>query len=54
MGRIVPEFEDENIRELIVYSYRIIYRVYPKQVTVWAVVHGARLLENALKDRPRQ
>jgi len=24
-GRKVPEFDDENIRELIVYSYRIIY-----------------------------
>lgn len=24
-GRKVPEFDDENIREVIVYSYRIIY-----------------------------
>jgi hypothetical protein len=26
-GRKVPEFEDESIRELIAYSYRIIYVV---------------------------
>jgi toxin ParE1/3/4 len=26
-GRKVPEFDDENIRELIAYSYRIIYRL---------------------------
>lgn len=24
-GRKVPEFDDENVRELVVYSYRIIY-----------------------------
>ncbi|HEX8372112.1 MAG TPA: type II toxin-antitoxin system RelE/ParE family toxin [Chthoniobacterales bacterium] len=27
LGRIVPEFEEENIREIIVRSYRVIYRV---------------------------
>jgi plasmid stabilization system protein ParE len=26
-GRIVPEFNDENIREWFAYSYRIIYRL---------------------------
>jgi toxin ParE1/3/4 len=31
-GRKVPEFEDENIRELIAYSYRIIYRVQAEEV----------------------
>ncbi len=25
-GRKVPEFDDANVRELIVYSYRVIYR----------------------------
>lgn len=24
-GRVVPEFEDENIRELIFHNYRIVY-----------------------------
>lgn len=27
LGRIVPEFDDESIREIIVRAYRIIYRV---------------------------
>jgi|ERR1044072_1711315 plasmid stabilization system protein ParE len=27
LGRIVPEFEDPFIRELIVRSYRVVYRV---------------------------
>lgn len=26
-GRIVPEFEDEAIREIIVRAYRVVYRV---------------------------
>ncbi|MFZ0772699.1 MAG: type II toxin-antitoxin system RelE/ParE family toxin [Candidatus Sulfotelmatobacter sp.] len=43
-GRKVPEFDDEAIRELIVYSYRIIYAVEPDQVTITAVIHGRRML----------
>jgi toxin ParE1/3/4 len=43
-GRVVPEFEDENIREKIVYSYRVIYRIQNNTITVATVVHGKRLL----------
>jgi toxin ParE1/3/4 len=43
-GRKVPEFDDESIRELLVYSYRIIYVVEERQVTVAALVHGKRIL----------
>jgi addiction module RelE/StbE family toxin len=44
-ARIVPEFEDETLRERFVYSYRIIYRVQGQTITVAAVIHGKRLLE---------
>ena len=44
-GRKVPEFDDENLRELIAYSYRIIYRGEWKDVVVAAVIHGKRNLE---------
>ncbi|HEV2800032.1 MAG TPA: type II toxin-antitoxin system RelE/ParE family toxin [Pyrinomonadaceae bacterium] len=44
-GRIVPEFNDESLREQFAYSYRIIYRVQDKTVTIAAVVHGKQLLE---------
>ena len=27
LGRVVPELMDENIRELLVYSYRLIYQI---------------------------
>src|SRR6266550_9421629 len=43
--RIVPEFEDETLRERFVYSYRIIYRIQAQTVTVTAVIHGRRMLE---------
>ncbi len=43
-GRKVPEFDGENIRELIAYSYRIIYTIEPEEVTIAAVIHGKRML----------
>jgi plasmid stabilization system protein ParE len=43
-GRKVPEFYDENTRELTAYSYRIIYAVDPNQVAITAVIHGKRML----------
>ncbi|MGB7511661.1 MAG: type II toxin-antitoxin system RelE/ParE family toxin [Pelodictyon phaeoclathratiforme] len=45
MGRMVPEIADKNIRELFVYSYRLIYRIEPERVVVAAVIHGSRLLQ---------
>jgi plasmid stabilization system protein ParE len=47
----MPEWDDDDIRELIEYSYRIIYRIERDQVVISAVVHGARPLELSLLDR---
>jgi len=44
-GRKVPEFDNDDLRELIAYSYRIIYRVEASEVTIAVVVHGKRDLE---------
>jgi addiction module RelE/StbE family toxin len=44
-GRKVPEFDDEDFRELIVYSYRIIYRLRGKEVVIAAVIHEKRILQ---------
>jgi addiction module RelE/StbE family toxin len=44
-GRKVPEFGDDAIRELIVYSYRIIYRLQDEAVVIAAVIHGKRILQ---------
>ena len=45
IGRVVPEFENESIRERIVYSYRLIYRIEGNVVTIAAVIHGKRLID---------
>jgi len=42
MGRIVPETNDETIRELIHQHYRIIHRVTDQSIEILAVIHGAR------------
>ena len=39
MGRVVPEIGDTNIRELIIYSYRLIYEVSSKRIEILAVIH---------------
>lgn len=43
-GRIVPEISDENVREIIYRSYRIIYEIFPSQNAVYILRfwHGAR------------
>ena len=43
-GRMVPEYETEDIRELIEKPYRLIYRISPDGIEILAVIHGARLL----------
>lgn len=42
VGRIVPEIGDPNIRELIIYSYRLIYEVFPNKIEILALIHGKR------------
>jgi len=45
-GRIVPEFENETIRELIEGSYRIIYKINSiDEIAIIRIHHSARLLK---------
>ena len=41
-GRIVPEIGQDEIREVIVQNYRIMYRVLPGELEILTVRHGAR------------
>ena len=41
-GRRVPEYDLDQIREVIEWPYRIIYHIKPDQIDVIAVLHGAR------------
>jgi len=50
IGRIVPEFGDEAIRERFVYSYRLVYKLNQPKILIVAVIHGKRLMEN-LEER---
>ena len=50
MGKKVPEVNDEVIRELSLYSYRIIYEVKPEQSEVLAVIH--KRLDFKVEDLP--
>jgi len=40
-GRRVPEYDIDQIREIIEGSYRIIYYIKPDQIDVLAVIHGS-------------
>jgi toxin ParE1/3/4 len=49
-GRMVPEIDTPDIRELFIRSYRLIYQVTADHVFILAFVHGARDL-TALWER---
>ena len=44
MGRIVPELEIEEIREIIYRNFRIIYRLKEEILEIARIIHGSRLL----------
>ena len=45
-GRIVPEFDDESIRELIEGQYRIVYHIISSElISIVRVHHSAKLLK---------
>jgi len=41
-GRMIPEIDDRNSREVIYGAYRVMYRVEEDDVWIAGVVHGAR------------
>ncbi len=45
IGRIVPEAEQENIREIIEGNYRIIYEIINDDIFILTVHHSARILK---------
>ena len=54
LGRRVPEEpEQANVRELVVQTYRIIYRVEAERILIATVLHGSRDLVR-LEEKPWQ
>lgn len=43
-GRIVPEINNKDFRELIYGNYRIIYRVEKTKVSILTIRHGKQIL----------
>lgn len=41
-GRVVPEVELPQIREVLEGPYRVIYHIKPDQVDIIAVIHGSQ------------
>jgi len=46
-GRMVPELQDENVREVFVYSYRIVYELVADTVQIDAIIHGRQDFEKS-------
>ena len=44
IGRIVPEINNTQFRELIYGNYRIIYRIEKKQISILTIRHGKQIL----------
>ena len=48
LGRIVPEKNDESIREIFVFQFRIIYEILASEIHILTVVHGKRIIEDLI------
>ncbi len=48
IGRVVPEYNTPQIRELIYQNYRIVYKIVEDTVFIALVIHGSKKLENLL------
>ena len=44
IGRIVPELNNTQFREIIYGNYRIIYRIEKKQISILTIRHGKQIL----------
>ena len=44
LGRVVPEYNETNIRELFIFSYRLIYKVNSSHISILTLIHGKRLI----------
>jgi toxin ParE1/3/4 len=51
-GRVVPELEQEAYREIVLGTFRVVYRVVDDRVEILTVVHAARLLRAITAGEP--
>jgi addiction module RelE/StbE family toxin len=46
-GQMVPEYQRKDVREIIEYSYRVLYHVGPSSVSIIALIHAAHPLPDS-------
>ncbi|MGD8261974.1 MAG: type II toxin-antitoxin system RelE/ParE family toxin [Desulfobacterales bacterium] len=51
IGRVVPEISDQNTRELLVYSYRLVYEISARGIEILSIIHGRRDFYSAWDER---
>ena len=51
---MIPEEENELVREHFAYSYRLIYEIQDNVVYILAVVHGKRMLYPDFETRVKK
>ena len=44
-GKVVAELQEDSVREVSLYSYRILYEIKPDHLSVLAVIHKRRNLQ---------
>jgi len=47
IGRIVPEFSDPDIRELLIKGYRLVYRIRKDRIDILTVFEGHRQIRKS-------
>lgn len=47
-GRMVPEYQNPQLRERIFHQYRIVYRIKENTIEIAVITHGALPLPEAL------
>jgi toxin ParE1/3/4 len=52
-GRMVPELNDSSIREIFVYSCRLVYRIEDDRISISALIHGRRDFQKAWDEKDR-
>ena len=52
IGRIVPEFDREDLREILFRDYRVVYLLQGNSANVLRVVHGSRDLTALVRREP--
>ena len=50
-GGIVPEYNNPDLREVLVGNYRLVYSLGTGEVRIVALIHGARQIEQILDTR---